>query len=198
MALNTLCVIIEWLIRQQKKQSVDRPERHLSRGDHIRRVRPDLVEPALLCGEDEPELLSDTDGIVRIELIFHLQALTEINVLAGKHLRDTRLSMKGIPPKLRALTDAYLESKGIAVKVDPISILDQDFESQVSKRKRTKTKAAEVEHAIRHHLDVELDDDPDLQASFVEALAKIFEEYRDNWQKIYEALEKLRERIRNP
>ena len=124
-------------------------------------------------------------------------ALAEINVLAGKHFRDGRLSMKGIPPKLRGITDAYLESKGIEVKIEPISILDQDFEKQVGKRNRTKTKAAEVEHAIRHHLDVELDDDPDLKASFAEALAKIFEEFRDNWKKIYEELEKLRQRIIN-
>ena len=62
----------------------------------------------------------------------------------------------------------------------------------VGKHSRTKTKAAEVEHAIRHHLDVELDDDPDLQASFAQALAAIFEEFRDNWNKIYEELEKLR------
>jgi type I restriction enzyme R subunit len=96
------------------------------------------------------------------------QALTEINVLAEKHLRDERLSMKGIPPKLRGITDAYLESRGIEVKIEPISILDEDFQKQVDKRGRTKTKAAEVEHAIRHHLDIELDDDPDLQASFAQ------------------------------
>lgn len=57
--------------------------------------------------------------------------------------------------------------------------------------------AAEVEHAIRHHLEVDLDDDPDLQASFAEALARIFEEFRDNWNRIYEELEKLRKRIIN-
>ena len=125
------------------------------------------------------------------------QALAEINVLAGKHFRDGRLSMKGIPPKLRAITDEYLASKGIEVKVEPISILDKDFEKQVEKRSRTKTKAAEVEHAIRHHLDVDLDDDPDLQASFADALAKILEECRDNWNRIYEELEKLRQRIIN-
>jgi type I restriction enzyme R subunit len=124
-------------------------------------------------------------------------ALTEINALAGKHFRDSRFSMKGIPPKLRALTDAYLASKGIDLKIAPISILDDDFERLVGNRKRTKTKAAEIEHAIRHHLDVDLDDDPDLQASFAEALAKIFEEFRDNWQRIYEELEKLRERMRS-
>jgi type I restriction enzyme R subunit len=122
-------------------------------------------------------------------------ALTEINVLAGRHLNDQRLSMKGIPPKLRALTDVYLASRGIEQKVKPISVLDEDFESKVAKRKRTKTKAAEVEHAIRHHLDIELDDDPELQASFSEALAAILKAFKDNWQKIYEELEKLRKRI---
>ncbi|CDH44623.1 hypothetical protein [Candidatus Contendibacter odensensis] len=76
-------------------------------------------------------------------------------------------------------------------------IFDEDFEKNLSQRTRTKTKAAEVEHAIRHHLDVELDDDPDLQASFAEALTQLFSEFRDNWEKIYEELEKLRERIIN-
>ena len=125
------------------------------------------------------------------------KALAEINVLAGKHLRDQRLSMKGIPAKLRAITDAHLESRGIDVKVPPISILDEDFEKDVGDRRRIKTKAAEIEHAIRHHLDVDLDDDPDLRASFAEALAAIFEQFRDNWNKIYEELEKLRKRIIN-
>jgi type I restriction enzyme R subunit len=125
------------------------------------------------------------------------QALTEINILAGKHFRDQRLSMKGIPPKLRSITDAHLESRGIEIKVEPISILDEDFQKQVAKRSRAKTKAAEVEHAIRHHLDVELDDDPELQASFSDALSALFVAFRDNWDKIYEELEKLRERIVN-
>ncbi|MFZ1005652.1 MAG: hypothetical protein WAN65_02370, partial [Candidatus Sulfotelmatobacter sp.] len=125
------------------------------------------------------------------------EVLTEIHALAGKHFRDERLSMKGIPPKLRAITDEHLVSRGINVKVPPISILDEDFQKNVAKHSRTKTKAAEVEHAIRHHLDIELDDDPDLQASFAQALADIFAAFRDNWNKIYEELEKLRARILN-
>ena len=124
-------------------------------------------------------------------------ALSEINVLASKHFRDKRLSMKGIPPKLRTITDEYLESKSIDQQVEPISILDENFQQDVDRRTRTKTKAAEVEHAIRHYLDVELDDDPDLQASFAEALAQIFQDFRDNWTKIHEELEKLRQRIIN-
>ncbi|HXC61112.1 MAG TPA: type I restriction enzyme endonuclease domain-containing protein, partial [Nitrospiria bacterium] len=130
-----------------------------------------------------------------LDFMGNYQSLMEINVLAGKHFRDERLSMKGIPPKLRKITDAFLESRGITVKVEPISILDEDFQKDVNSRSRTKTKAAEIEHAIRHHLDVELDDDPDLQASFAEALKKILEEFKDNWNKIFEELENLRCRI---
>jgi type I restriction enzyme, R subunit len=113
-----------------------------------------------------------------LDFMGNYQSLMEINVLAGKHFRDERLSMKGIPPKLRKITDAFLESRGIEVRVEPISILDEDFQKEVKGRTRTKTKAAEIEHAIRHHLEVELDDDPDLQASFAEALKKILEEFR--------------------
>ena len=43
----------------------------------------------------------------------YYERLSEINVLAEKHLRDGRLSMKGIPPKLRNITDSFLESRGI-------------------------------------------------------------------------------------
>jgi type I restriction enzyme R subunit len=131
------------------------------------------------------------------EFMAYYERLVEINVLAEKHLRDGRLSMKGIPPKLRNITDAFLESRGIHVKVEPISILDEDFQKDVESRNRTKTKAAEIEHAIRQHLDVELHDDPDLQASFAEALKKIFEDFHDNWNQIYQELEKLRQRIAN-
>jgi type I restriction enzyme R subunit len=132
-----------------------------------------------------------------LEFMDQYQMLSEINVLAGKHFRDARLSMKGIPPKLRKITDTFLESRGIHVKIEPISILDEDFQKDVSNRTRTKTKAAEIEHAIRHHLEVELDDDPDLQASFADALKMILEEFQDNWNKVFEELEKLRQRIIN-
>jgi type I restriction enzyme R subunit len=125
------------------------------------------------------------------------QALTNINVQASNHFRDSRLSMKGIPAKLRAITDAYLISQGIDVKIKPISILDDDFEGEVSKRDRTKTKVAIIEHAIRHHINTELDDDPELQASFAAALAEILEQFKDNWQTIYAELEKLRQRLKN-
>lgn len=125
------------------------------------------------------------------------KAFTEINALANKHFRDGRFSMKGIPPKLRAIADEYLISKGIEQQVAPISIIADDFFDKVKTKKRTKTKAAAVEHAIRHFIDLNIDEDPELFASFAQALEEILKNFKGNWKVIYEELEKLREKIKN-
>lgn len=125
------------------------------------------------------------------------KAFTAINELANKHFRDGRFSMKGIPPKLRGIADEFLKSKGIEQKVAPISIIADDFQKGVNSKKREKTKAAEVEHAIRHYIDINLDEDPALFALFSEALEKILQDFKGNWKVIYEELEKLREKIKN-
>lgn len=126
------------------------------------------------------------------------KSFTEINALANKHFRDGRFSMKGIPPKLRAIADEYLISKGIEQQVAPISIIADDFFSKVvNNKKREKTKAAEVEHAIRHFIDINIDEDPELFASFAKALEEILQNFKGNWKVIYEELEKLRDKIKN-
>ncbi len=125
------------------------------------------------------------------------RSFTEINTLANTHFRDGRFSMKGIPPKLRTIADEFLKSKGIEELVKPISIIADDFQKNVKNKKRDKTKAAEVEHAVRHYIDINLDEDPELFASFSEALELILIQFKGNWRAIYEELEKLREKIRN-
>lgn len=133
-----------------------------------------------------------------LEFFNDWKAFTEINALANKHFRDGRFSMKGIPPKLRAIADEYLISKGIEQQVAPISIIADDFFSKVvTNKKREKTRAAEVEHAIRHFIDLNIDEDPELFASFAKALEEILQNFKGNWKVIYEELEKLREKIKN-
>jgi type I restriction enzyme R subunit len=116
--------------------------------------------------------------------------------LAKKHFRDGRMSFKGVSEKLRAITDTYLISVGIDRRVAPISIMDEGFEQQVGMRKMSKTKAAEIEHAIRHFISVNIDNDPELMESFADLMEAIFLEYQNNWRKIYEELEKLRQKIK--
>lgn len=132
-----------------------------------------------------------------LDYLMDYQRFVEINLLSSKHLQDSRLSMKGIPDKLRGITDEYLQSNGIYQKVKPISILDDEFYENVKSRKRAKTKAAEIEHALRHYIDVSAEDDPELFKTFSEMLEAIFEKFKGDWNKIYEELEKLRDKIRN-
>lgn len=130
-----------------------------------------------------------------LEYFDDYQNFCVINALACKHLKDARLSMKGIPPKLRAIVDEFLISKGIEQKIAPISILNADFQKDVKAHTRSKTKAAEVEHAIRHFIDLNIDEDPELFASLAAELERILQEFKDNWDAIYKELEKLRQKI---
>jgi type I restriction enzyme R subunit len=103
--------------------------------------------------------------------------------------------MKGVPKKLRAITDEFLVSEGITQKVAPISVLDPEFQKQAQQRTRSKTKAAEVEHAIRHHLTVNFDEDPELFASFAKEIELILTEFAGNWDAIWQEMEKLRQKL---
>ena len=131
-----------------------------------------------------------------LDYINDLNRFADINTQAREHLRDGRISMKGVSEKLRKVTDEYLKSTGIETKVEPISILDDKFFEHVQIRKREKTKAAEVEHAIRHFIDINLDEDPELYASFAEELQRILAAFRENWDEIYRLLEDLRNKIK--
>ena len=131
-----------------------------------------------------------------LDYIKDLNRFAEINTLASQHFRDQRMSMKGVSSKLRKVTDEFLKSKGIETKVEPISILDDKFFDSVQTHKREKTKAAEVEHAIRHFIDINIDEDPELYASFAEELSRILVAFKENWEEIYRLLEELRNRIK--
>jgi SWI2/SNF2 ATPase len=141
-----------------------------------------IVNNMLLTGFDAP-----------VEQVLYLDKTIQAHNLLQAIARVNR-----IPEKLLQLTDTYLQSQGIDQKVKPISILDENFERDVvATKQRTKNKAAAIEHALRHHIDIELDDDPDLQASFAAALAVILSEFQDNWDRIYLELEKLRQRLKD-
>src|SRR5437588_1860129 len=103
--------------------------------------------------------------------------------------------MKGEPKKLRRITDEFLISQGITQKVAPISVLDPEFQKKAAERNRSKTKAAQVEHAIRHHIEVNFDEDPELFASFAQEVERILQEFAGNWDVIFREMEKLRQRL---
>jgi type I restriction enzyme R subunit len=120
---------------------------------------------------------------------------SEINAKAEEHFRDQRISLKGITPKLRKVVNEHLISKGIDQKIKPISILDDDFTKSVSEFKHDKTKASAIEHAIRHFIELNVNEDPTLYNSFSEQLEQILVAFEKNWNEAYRKLEELRRKI---
>tara|TARA_R110002073_G_scaffold312586_4_gene484122 strand:+ start:22684 stop:26031 length:3348 start_codon:yes stop_codon:yes gene_type:complete len=108
--------------------------------------------------------------------------------------KDPSMDLKWAKPKVRKMIDAHLETLGIDSRVAPISLLSKDFAKEVGKlSKNSKSKASEMEHAIRRHIKVNLNKDPALYKRFLKRMEEILERYKGNWDAIVEEFEKVRE-----
>jgi type I restriction enzyme R subunit len=108
--------------------------------------------------------------------------------------KDPTLDLKWAKPKIRKMIDAHLETLGINSKIPPVSLLSDKFLKEVGKvGKNPKSKASEMEHAIRRHIKVNLDKDPGLYKRFLERMEEILERYKGNWDQIVEEFEGMRD-----
>ena len=81
------------------------------------------------------------------------------------------MDLKWASEKVRKLIDRHLLSLGIDTKVEEVSILSDEFNNKVDYLNKTpKSKASEMEHAIRWHIKVNLDKDPTLYNRFKDRL----------------------------
>lgn len=107
--------------------------------------------------------------------------------------KDASLELKWAKAKVRKLIDKYLLTLGIDSKVEPIFLLSDKFPAELSKLgKNNKSKASEMEHAIRRHIKVNLDKDPVLYSRFKKRLEDIIERYQSNWDNIVDEFTTLR------
>jgi type I restriction enzyme R subunit len=107
--------------------------------------------------------------------------------------KDPSMDLKWAKPKVRKMIDAHLETLGIDSRVAPINLLSRDFAKEVDKLgKNSKSKASEMEHAIRRHIKVNINKDPALYKHFLKRMEEIIERYKGNWDAIVEEFEKVR------
>jgi len=109
--------------------------------------------------------------------------------------KDPTMDLKWAKPKVRKIIDKYLETLGINSKIPPVSLLSDDFQKEVNNAGSTKSKASEMEHAIRRHIKVNIDKDPALYTRFIERINQIMERYKGNWEQIFDEFRKLKEEI---
>ncbi len=138
-----------------------------------------------------------------LDLLFHSEAAHQYYIPAKRfgyllvrirnRYKDASLDLKWAKPKVRKMIDTYLETLGIDSRVPPVSLLSDKFMGEFKKHgNNPKTKASEMEHAIRRHIKVNLDKDPVLYKRFLKKMEEILERYKDNWQLIVDGLTDLR------
>ena len=85
---------------------------------------------------------------------------------------------------------------GIDTKVQQVSVLSDEFITKVDTLNRTpKSKASDMEHAIRWHIKVNLEKDPTLYSRFKDRLERILNSYKENWDEIVKELSSLRDEM---
>ncbi|RYE53176.1 MAG: type I restriction endonuclease subunit R, partial [Sphingobacteriales bacterium] len=153
------------------------------------------------------ELLTYTKSFFdSLDLLFNVQAGTEYWIPAKRlgyllwrikeRYKDETMDLKWASEKVRKLIDRHLLSLGIDTKVQQISILSDEFRNRVDYLNHTpKSKASEMEHAIRWHIKVNLDKDPALYGRFKDRLEMILSAYKEKWEEIVKELSNLRDQM---
>jgi len=90
--------------------------------------------------------------------------------------------------KVRELIDQHLESLGIEQLLPPVSLTADDFREKVAKLPGARAKASEMEHAIRHHIEINFGKDPRRYRLLSERLAEILRQHQDEWEQQIHAL----------
>ena len=141
-----------------------------------------------------------------LDLLFNTQAGGEYWIRAKRlgyllwrikdRYKDETMDLKWASQKVRQLIDKHLFSLGIDTKVQQVSILSDEFRTKVDYLNKTpKSKASEMEHAIRWHIKVNLDKDPTLYNRFKDRLEMILNSYKENWEEIMKQLTGLRDEM---
>lgn len=138
------------------------------------------------------KVLPDTEAL---KYVTDLKIINFIKESARTRYRDDKLSIKDASRKIREIVEEYLISRGVNPKISPLSLLSDDFISNV-KRKTPKPRAEELKYAIIEHIERHFEEDPEFYDRFSDVLKRILEEYKDNWELLAQELEKITGDIR--
>jgi type I restriction enzyme R subunit len=114
--------------------------------------------------------------------------------VASNLYRDNQLNLLGVEKKVRQLIDEYISAQGVDPKIPPIDIMDAGFEEHVKGKKTAKSRASEMLHAIRFHITIHVNEDPEHYKSLSQKLDAILQNLRDNWNELERVLREFLQR----
>jgi type I restriction enzyme R subunit len=107
---------------------------------------------------------------------------------ARNRYRDPGLNISDAGAKVRQLVDDHIISTGVDPKIPPVDLMAPNFKETVEQIKSPESRASEIESAIKHHISVNLDEDPEYYKSLSLRLRDIIEKTKGKWDQQLELL----------
>tara|TARA_R110002074_G_scaffold236098_1_gene407894 strand:+ start:5418 stop:8573 length:3156 start_codon:yes stop_codon:yes gene_type:complete len=114
---------------------------------------------------------------------------------ARTRYRDPGLNIKDVGEKVRQLVEEHIVSTGVDPKIPPVDLMAANFKDAVDQIKSPESRASEIESAIKHHITVNLDEDPEYYRSLSLRLRDIIEKTNGKWEQQAELLFEFRNNI---
>jgi type I restriction enzyme R subunit len=97
--------------------------------------------------------------------------------------------------KIQNLVDQFVESQGIQEKIGTLDILSLDLTQQPRRRRSAQTNAAEMEHALRHHIRTHFNDDPVYYAGLSQRIDELLQRLGEDWDAREGALRAMTQQV---
>ncbi|MDB2337753.1 type I restriction endonuclease subunit R [Amylibacter sp.] len=124
-----------------------------------------------------------------------LRRLGKISVGARNLYRDEQLDIAGAGEKVRKLIEEHVYSTGVDVKIKPVDLLAKDFKEKLGANKNPRTQAAEIKSAIRTHIAVRVQDDPEYYKALSKKLEDLIQKHSEKWEELVQLLLNFRDDI---
>ena len=107
-----------------------------------------------------------------------LKWLGKLRAVARARFRDEEMNLTGCGAKVKRLIEEHVLSEGVVQLIEPVSIFSERFDEEVAKLASPDARASEMEHAIRHEINVRLAEDPVFYQRLSQRLQEIIEDRR--------------------
>ena len=117
-----------------------------------------------------------------------LRLLGKVHHAAKTLYRDDGMDISDAGEKVRQLVDEHILSTGVDPKIPPVDLMAANFKESLQANKSDESKASEIESAIKHHITVNIDEDPEYYKSLSLQLRDIIEKTDGKWDQQLELL----------
>lgn len=124
-----------------------------------------------------------------------LKRLGKIAIGARNMYRDEQLNISGAGEKVRQLIEEHIRATGVDPKIPPLDLLAKDYKQKLNEHKSSRAKASEVQNAIKQHIKIRLEEDPEYYKTLSQRLDDIIKKYGEKWDELLQLLLDFRDHI---